>query len=334
VTPEQVKTFLTFLGAKHVTITGAWAHCSCPLAHWTHDSGKDSHPSFAIKCNVPTSFYNCFSCGSGDLFKMLQRLNEFGAKPPKYNIKEALAMVLQEDEDNAGAVVNFDNFGIPFSGDQETIIPFAESWLDSFMWASNSPKAMEYLHDRNVTKDTANYWELRWDSKREAVGFPVRDFGGACVGLRGRHIAPKIDPTTGEEQPRYHIYKGNAGHYNRLPWFGEHRVEFTRPVLIVESVFDLISTWRVYRNVVAPMTSGMSVAKVERMKEAVEIYTLLDLGKGGDVARDKISKVLNRDGRFIKHLYPSEKDPGEMSIKQLQDVLSDDLQLENDCLSI
>ena len=149
--------------------------------------------------------------------------------------------------------------------------------------------------------------------QKRAVCFPVRNWVGQLVGMRGRFIRPR-------DGQRYHDY-GYRGHRNKLPWYGEQTVSLDRTVLMVESVFDYASAARVYRNVLAPLTVGLSYDKCRRVRNALEIVTLFDNGAGGDKGRSKISKRCTE--AIITHLTPpaTADDPGDMTKKQLRKVL-------------
>jgi len=156
------------------------------------------------------------------------------------------------------------------------------------------------------------------------VAFPIRDFNGDLCGLRARRLAPTDD------QPRYHNYKSGTGKHNVLVWYGEHWLNFDKPVLMCESVFDVASAFRVYRNVCAPMTAGFKEERARRMKQAIEIVTLFDGDKAGDKARQRVSRYLS--AAKITHLYPPEgrKDPGEMTIPELRELLGPRLKLRKE----
>jgi hypothetical protein len=90
---------------------------------------------------------------------------------------------------------------------------------------------------------------------------------------------------------------------------------------MVESVFDYASAYRVYANILAPLTVGLSHDKCRRVRNALEVYTLFDNGRGGDKGRDKVSERLTDS--TITHLLvtPGVSDPGDMTKKQLRKVL-------------
>lgn len=315
----QIRKFLKALGSDpgETYEHEQWVVASCPLAPWTHDSGTDANPSFAINCKPNgESYFHCFTCRSGDLLRLLELLKNYGAKKPKYNIRVAMAVLAEEEEDNVS--LDIKDFDAPPLDIIKTV-PWDEDWLDTFWKAVNVPVAMGYLNGRDVDEERALDLDIRWDGSREAVCFPVRDFEGQLVGLRGRRI-----------DGGYYDYGGPKNHRNKLVWYGEERITFSRPVLLVESVFDFASAIRVYGNILAPLTVGISEPKIKRIGAALDVVTLFDNGKGGDKARDLIDKYLPSSIRV--HCNPPEHrdDPGEMTVKELCKVLADKLKITVD----
>ena len=118
--------------------------------------------------------------------------------------------------------------------------------------------------------------------------------------MRGRSI------DIGDGFPKHHDYAYNLDGEpirNKLPWLNEHRVDLSRTVVMVESCFDLLSTLRVYDNVIGPLTVGISESKAARISAAVDVVTLFDNGSGGTKARQIIQKRL--PDAALKHLFPS-----------------------------
>lgn len=307
-----IRRFLRALDAKHVRDNGRWITASCVLAPWTHQSGKDDHPSFAIEVRDDAeSKYNCFSCGGGDLMSLVFKLKHFGAAPPKYDLKVATEIAVADGEHPI-------HFNVKEWGEQaalEEYVVFPEMWLATFMPAAQSPRATKYLRKRGLSEELVQALDIRYDTEKDAVCFPIRDFEGQLCGLRGRRLNPSDDV------PRYHMYGNHKGQRNTLVWYGESWVDFDQPLVLVESVFDLASVYRVYRNVAAPLSVSFSEPRAKRLKGATSILTLFDSDKAGDKARERIAKYLPKTR--CRHVYLPEgvKDPGELGVEEIRELL-------------
>lgn len=314
-----IKRFLRAVNARNVTVSGSWVQAACPLAPWQHKSGRDSHPSFAVKVEPEAeSPYNCFSCGGGpDLLTLVQALAAHGATAPRYDLKTAVALAVEDGDRPIRFTVK--EWGA--EADAEEYVTLPEPWLATFMPAAQSPRAMRYLKSRDVPDSVITFLDLRYDTEKDAVCFPIRDAEGVLCALRGRRLRPKGDA------PKYHVYGDAKGRRNTAVWYGEAWLDFDKPVLMVESVFDVASALRVYRNVCAPMTAGFSERRAARLKQAIEVVTVFDADPAGDKARARASQRL--PGARVTHLYPpaGHKDVGDMSVADLRELLSGKLRL-------
>ena len=313
---QSIQQFLGFLNAKRIQARGKWVQCSCPLAPWYHDTGHDSSPSFAVRVEPhKKSWFNCFVCKYGDLGDLIVELQSLKANNIGMNLNDAWSLVVKEDEQKLS--VEIADWGQKKEEETDKVIP--DWWLDSFRTAWQVPYAREYLEFRMVSLEIATKLDIRWDRSLKTVCFPVRNRQGELVSMRGRFISPS------ESQPPYHVYPF-MGQTGGQAWLGEHTVDFSKPVLMVESVFDMTSALRVYDNVISPMTVGINSARMKRVSAASEVVTLFDRGTGGDKARAIVQKHLG--SALVIHRMPIGKDPGEMSVDQLNEVLGGVLNLK------
>lgn len=299
-----------------------WVIATCPFRHWRHDKGSSGH-GFGVKVE-PTgkSHYNCFACDShGDLMDLvldLQILTHGHAKDLGLDLKAALQ--LAADEENHIVLEDFDVEQPIKEGDYI----FPEPWLQQFPPVWEYPEPSGYLLERGdgraaVSYEVADFLDLRWDAKEARVCFPIRNWQGFLVGFHGRAILHTADL-------RYRMYV-HAGHKNPHAWLGEDWVDMDKPILLVESVFDLASVLRVYKNSMCGLTAGLSADKIKRIGHGQEYVTLYDTGTGGDTARKKLAEHLSQP---VTHLHCPEgrKDPGDMSIEELAELLDPHLKLD------
>lgn len=312
---QQLVEFAKRLGLKKIDATkrSGWVIARCPFARWRHEKGTDTTPSFGLKVNK--QFCHCFSCDwSSDLEEMLIRLAVFakGSAEAGKRIRTARdylltegrsLLILGKDEDEEEA---------------DEIIEWPEWVIGSYLPAPTHP----YLAERKggpVPIQVAKMMDFRLDPKRQRLGVPVRDFDGRLMGFHGR--------TINNHEIKYLAYK-YANHWNKPIWLGEHWVDFSKPVLIAESVFDLARCLQVYRNTITPLMASLPKSKITRIGEAMRIVLLFDDDKAGKLAADKIKAGLPDTSFIVPGLPAGYNDPGDMPVEILASRLSPYLDLD------
>lgn len=314
---DATRKWLQLIGCKISATTGrtGWVLSDCPLGPWRHKEGKSASDVFGVRLDPGDAFCYCFACdfhgSQSELLIEMKRLNK-QAFHQDYPFGEALSQVM-EAEEAVELNLDFPDIEEMLLTKKEGLHEFPQWWLETFSLASSHEWATSYLQSRQVPGALWGALDLRADTEQRRICFPVRDFKGVLRGLHGR----AVDPVT---EPRYRMYL-HAKRKNVDVWLGESWVDFTKPLVVVEGPFDLASVYRVYRNVASPMYSNPSEPKLRRMMDVGEWVTLLDVGTGGDKGRSKIDKVCK--GCVVHHLTPTagKKDPGQMSVQELQDVL-------------
>lgn len=325
---DQIIDWLKAMGCK-VPLSqnrGGWVLSDCPRG-WAHDNGHSAAEVFGVKIEPNVPMCNCFSCGyGGDLGKLLVEMKHRNKTSPtgkEYDFKTANNLIMTAEEE-----FDLDLSGPSFEeklfSKKNQLYPFDEDWLASFMPALNSKIARDYLKTRNVPPEIIEAFDMRFDSDQGRICFPVRDFKNVLVGFHGRAIKAST-------QPRYRMY-ANApqpdGHNNPIVWLGEAWVDFNKPMVVVEGPFDMAQVARVYRNITSPLFANPSVAKIERMADALDVVTILDRGKAGDLGRARFSNALPNHN--VVHLQPPEhrKDPGIMTTEELVELLADYVKID------
>jgi len=295
-----------------------WVVASCPFAFWKHSGGTDKNPSFGVRIAPgKTSHFHCFSCNtSGDLedmlFELKHLLKKFPLKFPtvwsEINLGTAMQVIATENADLQLDIPDWED--APETPEEP--VAFPEWWLDSFPSAEKFHEAIDYLANRGVDFKKIAHYDVRFDPVQKRVCFPFRNKKKELMGLHGRSIVPKQG---------YFSY-GFENRRNKLVWFGEEWVNFEIPLVMVESIFDLTQTRKIWNNTVAPFSAGISKLKAKRMRDADSIITMFDAGKGGQAARKAIVKYLGKDIP-IKHIYLTDElcDPGQMSTLEIYTAL-------------
>lgn len=301
----HIKAFLKSIGAKQIKHRTGWVIAACPLAPWRHQGGVDKSPSFGVRSDGSKA--HCFSCQySGDLWELLFELKRQGvtglakARETLEALDEALPEIVEDAEPK------------PDPG----LAAFDEEWLESFPPVWNFQRGRGYLKQRGVVQTFAEKLDLRFDPLHgDRVCFPVRDFEGVLRGLHGR-------TTRNDVSPKYFMYTPGSKS-NPVVWLGEAWVDMDKPVVLVESVFDLLAVLPVYSNAMCSLFAGLTKAKVQRISGCLNIVTLYDADKAGDNARKAISKWL--PDSIVWHARPTEEegDPGNMTQERIEEVLSE-----------
>lgn len=312
---------MPYLNSKVTGTRGSWIEAHCPLGPWRH-GGKDKHASFAVKAsNQKKSICKCLSCGfGGDLHDLALKIQELQRKGEHtgYNLGGAMQLIADEF-----AELDFDMGSIPSYEEPvaKVEVVFPEQWLYSFHPLSKFPEAVAYAKSRGVSQQMATDLGLRYDPIQKRIGFPFRDFKGRLMGMQGRSIE-----AVPHNDLRYFQY-GYKGHRNMHCWLGEDRLDLDKPVVVVEGPFDLTSILRVYPNVAASFTSGLSKEKIRRLADATEIITFYDHGHGGDAARESLRNTLK--GYPITDIIPTaeEDDAGNMTVEQVSAYLAEHVAL-------
>lgn len=316
---DKIKALFPLLNSKVTGYRSGWVEGHCPFGPWRH-GGKDEHPSFAIKSSdKKKSIGKCLSCGEGgDLMDILYKIKYYQRKQPAtgYNLATAMQLVADEFSDYEINPEEIPDYEEP-KEKQELV--FSSSWLSSFKHLPHFPEGVDYCLERGISAAMIGWLDLRFDPIQRRVGFPFRNFKGELMGIQGRAIDPKTEL-------RYYQYR-YKNHFNAHVWLGEHHLDLDQPVVLCEGPFDYASILRCYRNVAASFTTGMSVEKVKRISDAVEVITFFDYGKGGTAARQRIEEVLK--GTPITHVVPDEEqdDAGAMSEIEVADALVDHVEL-------
>lgn len=287
------------------------------MAPWRHASGKDSSPSFGIRLDQPEAFGFCFSCGAaGSLPKLLMELTHLcGHHDPGYDLVKARELL--EHASNQIEIREWEETRFGFATTQA--IP--DWWLETFQPATSHPRSLMYLQHRGISEGVAQVLNLRYDSCRDCVGFPSRDFDQCLVGMRGRMVDLPGDPP--QEGPRFHDYKyqgkSNSGHI----WLGEHLVDLGKPLILCEGTVDYCRIFGLYSNVVAAQTATVSLDKIKRLMGAWHVILFFDNDLAGRRGADKVKQALGKECVLSEVKYHKGiKDPGEMSVDMLGEVLA------------
>lgn len=307
-TANQARKWAQVLGLKLGEAGPEWVHCACPRAPYAHRGGEDRHPSFGMKVMPGESRVHCFGCGFSGWQTTV--LIDMEAHSQVFRYAEALDLIVTAEE-SAGIELDADYESAVF-GDSDEECPFPEWVLGAFESAHFGGQVHPYLEKRSTPFEVAKHLDLRFDTFRQRIVFPVRDWESRLMGLHGRTVLA-------DGKPPYLMYPWE-GHTNPHVLLGEHWVNVEEPLVVAESVFDLARCFEIYENVVTPLTASISPRELERLVGARRIITLFDGDEAGDQARTKVTEWW--DGS-VAHVYPPDgADAGDLAPEELEELLT------------
>lgn len=299
---------------------------TCPLAPFLHSSGKDTNPSFGIKEALGGAHFHCFTCVSGTPESLVQTLEMYLREQPQYKDLydlEAARLILENQTLN---VYKLPDFEAVHHGHQ-----FSEwgTWiLDKFPSAMNAKRGLDYLmnpkppageerqahHGRGLTLEEVIHWGFRYDPTRDMVVVPFYNHHGKFAGMRGRSILGSL----------HHDYTFNHVNNTQLCFLNEQCFQNDEPVVVVEGQFDVITTARVYPNVVGNLTARMSAEKVAKLATLDSVILMLDQDDTGRRATEKIAKLLIESGVQVGVVeLQGVKDPDQAGEDAVREALKD-----------
>lgn len=325
-TPHQAMNFLKALGCKPHYDGGGWVKSDCPMAPFTHANFKDTNPSFGVSIDPSrVSQYNCFTCHSGNMEELVQKLEMYRQQNPskahRYDIKTAREL-LEQEEVTVQALEEYAEFG----ENENTFQEWPAYFINSFQSVVFSKAAMDYLTGRGITMAQIEKHDLRYDAQREMIVHPYRNVYGLLAGARGRSINEGV-----KGHKKHYDYTWNKVNNAHLVWYNEPALETDQPLVIVEGQFDLYTTEHVWPHVLANLTSKPIPTKMTKLAHAEGVVLLLDNDATADVAIERYKeyfqkydighaivqppKILDSEGKLIK------EDPHSMGIEWVRSVL-------------
>ena len=312
---QGIEEFLSALGVQHLKVEGEWVQASCPLAFAKHKHGHDSNPSFGINIvDDGHSGYNCFACGAKgrDLSDLLIEVQHYAKLYGIDGVNLAKARQIAAQEDDIGYMPH------EWSDKSEAkeFEPWPEWYLDAFSPAWGYSDSRVYLNSRGISADICKALDIRFDSKKGMVCFPVRHRSGFLSGLRGRSIVGK----------RYHDYVWNGNNNTSLVLYGESWLNPMKPVVVVEGPFDLAAVYPHYKNVCGVFMASLNKRRMATLQCAVDMLAFTDSDLAGEQLFWHMRDVVPTTRRI--EIPKGKKDPGKMTSKQIRAALAPYVKLD------
>jgi len=255
-------------------------------------------PSFYL--NKKTGLWQCFnpSCGEKGNFKKLYRQitgKSYGRETKldpaalKNEIDRALRPIVPEKE------ISLDTMILDYDSDdaKDKLLPFLE---------------------RGLSIDTLSHFEVGFSSGKNRIVIPVRNPQYKLVGLIGRAISS-------EQEPRY-LY--NTGFKRATVLFNIQNAKLHSDVIIVEGSVDAMKVHEAgFPNVVASLGAQVSPQQVSMLKKYFDrIIIFSDNDDAGEAMKGAIINSCCGKELYAAKISDGLKDPGEMSVKQIKDSIT------------
>jgi 5S rRNA maturation endonuclease (ribonuclease M5) len=318
VTPDQAKQFIKALGGKPQH-DGVWVRSPCPLAPFLHQSGKDTHPSFAVNVQEgQRAFFHCFTCMSGSIEQLLQTLEMYAAKDAPYQTKYDFKTARQIMDDEEVVVMPLPAFSEFGAAADKTFVEWPGGFLENFIEWKYSKECVLYIKYRGIPYEQADAMGLRYDPLRRMLVFPFRTVYGRLAGARGRSCLFNANL-------KHYDYTWNEVNNSKLVWYNEQALQLMQPVVIVEGQIDALAVQRVYPAVMANLTAKPTYEKMRKLQDAPAVVTMLDNDSTGDAARAKYEEYFIDKGMTYAHIIPpKEYDENGKLVKNDPDKLGVD----------
>lgn len=285
-----------------------WVVLSCPLARWNHGGGKDQKPSFGIRIDDARIQCVCLSCDwAGSLTDLF---TELVVKLPTGTPERKLVIKIM----NGIAVTKLREPMLkPVTTEKAKSDPyFTDTWLNSFPKVGQTETGMTYLLHRKISADDAKVMDIRFDPLNKRVCFPIRDWDGSLRGMQGR--------ATDETEPKYLFYKFQGVSCGREVMLGEQVVDPSKPLILVEGVFDYAALFPFTKQVMVLWGCHVNAQRIKRLSRCMKLYTAFDNDKAGSDARARL--MVTSLNVVNLNISTTVKDVGELSEEGLKSLAS------------
>lgn len=180
----------------------------------------------------------------------------------------------------------------------------------------------QYLMNLGYTEQQIYYYGLtkyNSDFFKDRITIAIKDSLGRIVGFGARTIdGDDLKYINTSENP---IFK------KKMIFFGIHKLDFNKPIILCEGYFDTISLLRENFNALATMGTAMTIEHAILLKEIGQpIYLMYDSDAAGQKATIKNMQLLQSVGVPCKWVNLEDcKDPDEFLIKKGREKLKENI---------
>lgn len=178
-----------------------------------------------------------------------------------------------------------------------------------------------YMYKRKLTDEIIELFDIGWDSKLDAITFPVRDMNGNCLFVARRSVKKKwFNYPKDVEKPLYGIYE-----YNKVTNALADNCTTSRIVsndmIICESMLDALTAW-VYGKYAVALNGVESELQIKQLKQLPcrKLILATDNDDAGQRARQRLrSKIDNKI--ITEYILPEgKKDLNELTKEEFEQL--------------
>lgn len=288
----------------------------CPLAKWTHTKGYDKNPSTSIRFGDPSSptLWQCFTCKEkGKLWYLVQSFGHFAQDQEIIDL--GLRLTVSDEPTMLSRLEHIASDFDSFVYEQPTreASHMNPEILERFPKVSeiNLPVVVDYLKKRRVTKDMADFWNLRYHSQSGRLLFPVFDQNNNFVGAVGRALQG--------QHPKYYNF---FGFQTGQMLGGINKATGQKKWGVVEGFHDLMNVWywgqKHGYDIVCSFKSVLSDMNIEMLTEQDKsVHGMFDQDKAGNEGWLKAERALSTNyGTRRIQWSPEDIDMGDFTTEE------------------
>jgi DNA primase len=258
---DQVSRVLKACGIKIVQEQDDWLNIFCPY-----------HNNFRTRSggvNKDSGKFNCFSCGE------THSLTELVMHVTGRTYFEAIRLI-DSKKDNDSIISFLDKTLKKEPEFKEFDIETINRLHDNLML---NERAIGYLKNRSITKQSAEKFKLGYSDKQDMVTIPIYSPDDVCIGFVGRSIEGKD-------------FKNTVGLQRSKTLFNLNRSKRHDGVFVVESSFDAILLDQVGANAVATLGATISTKQIELIQKYFN--KVFVIGDNDDAGKEMARKIVER----------------------------------------
>lgn len=289
----------------------------CPF----HSEGKEKTPSCFYSLERKSAW--CYGCSKKfDIFDYV--LRKIGSN----RFKDAIDFLIKFTGINPAEKNSLPKVKTPdYLKDIEALKRVKAEKENNFdIFKESDIKAMidfrgDFFKDRNLTKETLDFFEVGFDQNEKRIIVPIRDIGSNLVGATGRTIYKDYKE---REIPKWKHYKNSNlsnNFFNINNAISESKSK-KGCIIICEGPNDVMFLHQNgYKNVIACLRNFITEAqKWILIKNFMSVYLFLDGDKGGETGRSNIYNEI-KDYLDVYEVKPIDgKDPDEMTKEEIDEA--------------